>query len=449
LASAHGQPIPIGGPWDIDKGIVTISRILIVLLCFFWSSTAWASPLNTAEALIEHQDTQQAIALLEDYTPASVAEQERRLWALAVAYGREQRPRKALPVLEKLVSLNPRSATYRLELASALMAAEQDDRAHYHFSLLRGSVDDPETAAALDARLETLNRRKSWQGFFSFALTPETNAARRTAADSIVIGGLPILIDPAAREQSATGVRVILGGALLPRLGKDTRARIGLSFDGRFFGSDKAFDDVTVTGRLGLVTFGDRARQISATLHTAQRWIDGNRYSLTSGLTLRYGQLIGQSGALLMSARLQQIDYDRPGLRTARETRLQMRYAHNLSPRFQLYGSGYVEDRSTPSAADAGSTLGLTVGTQYLFTGGLQIGLEVERSRLSRDGPHPLLGIRRQDERFYTTLRVSNRNWQARGFTPLLELGFERQNSSLALYEYDNTRLSIGLTRAF
>ncbi len=424
-------------------------RILCLSLVLLWPGLALANPLGLAEALIRQEQTAEARAILDAYEPTTRAEQERKLWALAVAYGQEGRPRRAITYLEQLISLNPRSARYRLELAGALMAIEQDERAHYHYSLLRSSVTDPGIAAVLDDRLDRLERRKAWEGYLSIALTPESNAARRTAADTVVIAGLPFRINPNARARSATGVRLVFGGALLPMVAPDTRARIGLTFDGRFFNSDRAPDDYSVIGQLGLVNFGDRSRQAGATVHFARRWIDGDLYSDTTGITLRYSRLTGTSGSILVSARYQRIDYDNPRIATADETRLQLRYSHNITPRFQVYGSGFAEFRDSPTRSDKGTNFGLALGTQYLFQGGLQVGLELEQSRLKRDGVSPLFGTRRKDDRRMATLRLSNRNWNFQGFTPVLELGYETQDSSIPLYTYDNTRLALGVTRRF
>lgn len=424
-------------------------RILCLSLVLLWPGPALAGPMDLAEALILEDRTEEARAILQAYEPTTRAEQERKLWALAVAYGRERRPRQAISYLEQLVSLNPRSARYRLELAGALKEIEQDERAHFHYSLLRSSVTDPEIAAVLDDRLETLERRRAWEGFLSVAVTPESNAARRTAADTVVIAGLPFRIDPDARARSATGLRLAFGGALLPRVAPDTRARLGLSFDGRFYNSDRAPDDYTVTAQLGLVNFGDRARQAGATLHFARRWIDDDHYSDTTGLTLRYSRLTGASGSVLVSARVQRINYDNPRISTADEMRLQLRYSHNITPRFQVYGRGFAEFRDSSTRSDKGTNFGLALGTQYLFEGGLQVGLELEQSRLKRDGASQLFGTRRKDDRRMATLRLSNRNWNFQGFTPVLELGYETQDSSIPIYTYDNTRLSLGVTRRF
>lgn len=418
-------------------------------LALSWPLAAAANPLARAEALIVQNETAAALEILSGYVPGSAQEEQRKMWAQAIALVRENRPRQALPLLEKLVSLDPASAKYRLELAAALMSSAQDERAKYHFGILRGSVDDADISRALDERLAALDRRKSWEGTFSLALSPESNAARRTAADTIIIGGLPFVLNPAAQARPATGLRLVLGGAVLPLVAPDTRLRFGVSLDTRYFEGNKAPNDTTISAQVGLVRFGDRARQMAATLNIAQRWIDGDPYALTSGVTLVYSQLTGRSGSVLISGRVQDINYDSPGVASAQEAQLRLRYSYNLSPRFQLYGSGSVELRESGRAQDEGTQAALTVGGQYLFDGGLQVGLELAQSWLERDGIEPLFGQRREDDKTMVSVRVINRNWSAGGFTPVLELGLERQTSSIPLYSYENRRFSIGVTRRF
>lgn len=424
-------------------------RLFYALLIMLYPSISGANTLDQAEALILQGQTVQALALLDDFTPSSTAEQERELWARAVAFGRENRPREALTRLQQLVALKPQSARYRLELADTLLRVGQVDRARYHYTLLRGSTTDPTISGALDSRIMALDQNKSWEAHLSFALTPETNPARRTAAETVTIAGLPFVVDPQAREQPATGTRLRFGGAVLPWVGQDTRARIGLSFDGRFFEANKAPDDMSVTGETGVLFFGDRARQFGATLHGTRRWIDAEPYSFTTGATLHYSQLLGQAGAVQSSLRVQEVDYDQPGATSIVETRLHLRYSHNISTALQLHAGGFLEFQDSDLEEQTGLTRGLSIGGQYRFDNGVQLGLEFEHSRLGRDGVSLLFDTRREDSRSSATLRLNNSNWNAYGFSPVLELGLERQRSSIPIYSYDNTRISLDLTRRF
>jgi len=411
---------------------------------------AGAGALDRAEQLILQNNVGPALVILNAYRPENGAETERRLWALVVAMGRQNRPRAALPYLERLVSIAPNSAKYRLELAAILAAVGQDDRARYQYGLLRTAANTPDRADMIDANLAALDRRKSWEANFSVALTPESNPGLRTDARTILIGGLPFGVSSAARARPANGVRLGFGGALLPWVAPNTRARLGLSFDGRFFDpSSNVPNDTSVTLEAGLLHFGDMGRLTSATFSTTQRRLDGKSYSTTTGLTLHFGTNLGLAGSLSLGARFQKIDYAAPGFASVTETRLSARYSHNLSPSLRLYAGAFGERRNSVNTLEAGKSFGLSVGGQYQFQGGLMLGLDVEQSHLSRDGRSTLFAANRQENKTTVTLRAMNRNWTSFGFTPVLELGFEKNRANIPIYSFENRRVSIAFTRYF
>jgi hypothetical protein len=55
----------------------------------------------------------------------------------------------------------------------------------------------------------------------------------------------------------------------------------------------------------------------------------------------------------------------------------------------------------------------------------------------------------REERRETLRLRVLHSRVSWRGFAPVFEVGFERQRSTIPLYDYENASTSIGLTRSF
>lgn len=76
-------------------------------------------------------------------------------------------------------------------------------------------------------------------------------------------------------------------------------------------------------------------------------------------------------------------------------------------------------------------------------------GLDLTQLWLDRDGASTLFGVTRQDRRTGAVLRLTSRNWARGGFAPQLELGFESQTSNIPLYDYQNLRADVTLTRSF
>ena len=89
------------------------------------------------------------------------------------------------------------------------------------------------------------------------------------------------------------------------------------------------------------------------------------------------------------------------------------------------------------------------MGLQYGFAGGLVVDLDLALGRSDRRGVDRLFGVVRHDTRTGVTARIKHRDLRLSGFTPVLEMGHERQKSTIALNSYRNTRLSLGLSRDF
>lgn len=407
-----------------------------------------ADTVAEAERLILAGQTGAALDLLMDYRAQSPEDEARRLWAIAIALSRDRRPRAALPYLERLVSLAPGVVNYRLELAATLAAVGEDDRARHHFTLARGGDLSSATEAAVARQMDSLDRRKSWEGFFRFALTPESNAAKRTAAEVILINGLPFVLDPSSREEPANGISLGFGATLLPQLGRDLKGKAGLQLDAKLY-DGRASDDVTLRADLGLLHFGDSERRISGGVSARHRWIDDGAYSATYGAHLAYSRRIGPATSLGLQLDQEWTDYDQPGTVGTQHSILSLTVAHAISPKLQLKLAASLDHASSRNSLESGMTAGLTLGGQYAFDGGLLLGLEAMVSESRRDGISTLFGARREDTRQMLTLKLTNRNWVVRGFAPVLELGLDRQRSTIPIYAYDNARAAIGFTRNF
>ena len=440
-----------------DLRLLCVQMCLALCLALPLPNKAGADPsapdqiIRRAEAQIVNGEALDGIARLTSLGPQPDRTLElRRLWALAMAQARADRPRAALPHLERLVSLAPENPTYRVELAAALDRAGQTDRARYHYDLARGAGLDPALGQEIADRIARIEREKFWEGSFAIALTPESNAARRTAADTIFIGNLPFRLRPEAQAQAAQGVKINLGIAALPKLGPDLRARIGLSSEARLFEGSTP-DDIQTTAELGLVHLGDRSRRIGGGVLLSKRWINGTDYARSKGGFLTWSRSLGMAaGSSLAVTLLRDItDYDRAPFRQTTRTLGALRLTHLASSQMQLRIGLSLERSDSRLPWESGDRASLSIGAQYAFRGGILADLELSKGTLTRDATDPFFGIQRKDDRHIAQIRLTHRDWTLGGFAPVLELGLEKQRSSNSIYSYDNTRAAIGLTRRF
>ncbi|SDN50999.1 Protein of unknown function [Lutimaribacter pacificus] len=438
-----------GGLLRLALGIVLANAFLVSLPR---AAGAQAPDLiSRAEAQVNAGNYGAAIAALEATGPLpDRGAEQRRLWALAMAHAYAGRPRAALPFLEKLVSLAPGNASYRLELAAALDKAGQTDRARYHYDLTRGGRLPASLAQEVDRRIDRIDRARIWEGRFHLAFAPESNAARRTAAETIVIGDLPFRLHPSSREQPAKGIEIGLGLAALPRLGDDLRLRLGGSLDARLYDGG-APDDIQARTELGLLHFGDRNRRLGGGLTFGHRRIASEPYSTSRGVYLTWGQALDAKALTNLTVTLirEQTEYARRAVPEETRSLLAASLSRIVAPRLQL-SLGLLLDRTDSAvASQAGTGRAVTMTARYAFRGGLLADLSVTVGDQDRDGPDSLLGIVRSDRRQSVELRLTHRDWAVGGFAPVLELGIERQRSTNTLYSYDNKRALIGVTRRF
>lgn len=407
--------------------------------------------IATSEQKIIHGDYASALETLNQLPQqASLGDEQRRLWALAIAHAKSNKPRSSLVFLERLVSLAPENPKYRLELASALEKSGQVERARHHYDWSRGANLTPDLAHEVARRIDKIDRAKRWEGSFEIALTPETNAAKKTNVQTIEIGELSFKLRPESRAKPAQGLKLGFGLAAQPVLSSDLRGRLGFSTKMRIFDGETQ-DDLQASAELGLVHLGDNDRKLGAGLLFGRRWIDGKSYSSSTGAYVTLGRSIGLEARSHVSFTLlqDQTQYIGATYRNSVRTLISSQFGHLATPKLQLRAGFQFERTDSNLEFESGGGTSINIGAQYLFQGGVLLDLEFRRGDLQRDGPNPFFGVVRKDSRNELKVKIVNRNWNVWNFSPVLEIGMEQQYSTIPIYSYKNTSAAIGLTRKF
>ncbi len=422
-------------------------HILIALVLCLVPSLAFASPLMDAEAAINAGDPQAAIAPLQNARPATRDEELRRLWALGVALNQLGRFDEAIAPLSRLVALMPQNGQARVELAGALIRTGQPDRARYQLERAQASGLAPELGTQVQSALDGLQKPRLWQGTLGFALIPESNAERRTSAQTVTLNGLEFGLLPSARAQAATGVELGFGLAAVPQLFDKLRLRIGADVFARLF-DKRASNDVTVRLNAALLHFDQNQRFSGLEVYGARRWIADQAYTDTRGLSLRHARLIDSVTQLSGGILAERIDYTEAGF-AANRIAADVRVVRAVNAQLELRAGLRAERRTSPVAQVAGNAQGFSLGAEYAFLGGLRIGLDLSYDQNRYIGANPLFGIRRTDKTVTVGVALTNQNWSIRGFAPVVSIGFERQRSTIPLNSYRNVTSSLGFTRSF
>lgn len=453
-AVAAMAPPPAAGPRR--RGLRLLQRILLVLLCFCGSPLQARDPvpdlasaeLAQAARLLERGDAAAAKALLTARRSPGPQEEAARLWLLAQAHARANEPRAALPHLERLVSAFPADAGLRLALAQTLFAIGDDTRARFHFEQLLGADDAEEARTAAEEFLGRIEARKSWEFDFRLAVAPESNPLRKTAVETVNIGGIDFVLSSEARADPATALLLGAGAIWTPGVTRDFKARLTLSGEARLF-EDRSLDDVSLRGEAGLLTFRDGGLQLGGGLAFQSRAAGGDTFSEGPGAFATLERRLAERARIAFRLAFDDLSYpdlpNRDGLR--RSAALRLRYL----PSARLALDAALFQKRTWAQADFESAWshGLSAGGTYAWTGGLLTSFSASLSRDVHDAASPLFAEPRAQRLTSVTLGLRHRNLTLGRFVPTFEIGFDRQTANISLYAFDNARASFGLSRAF
>jgi hypothetical protein len=96
----------------------------------------------------------------------------------------------------------------------------------------------------------------------------------------------------------------------------------------------------------------------------------------------------------------------------------------------------------------SGSSIGLA-GTYYASSLDAKFQVKWSASRRQHAAPDPLFEIRRQDRRRNLTLNIEPSNFKIAGLIPAVELGYEKNDSTLPLSNYNRVIASMSFKRSY
>ncbi len=420
----------------------------LVCLVGITGASAQEPTLAQAERQLVAEDTAAARQTAEGLSSADGDAEIQRLWLLALSHMREDAPRAALPHLERLVTLAPDTARFRLELARALYLIEDNERAYHHFQFALGGSLSLSEIATVHEYLHAMERRKPWQGHARVAVVSQSNPWHRSGEDFVDIGGKLLL--PVPEVESATGLEIGLGATHLPRLSRDLHARLHLMATGQIF-EKSDLNRWHLRGEMGLLSLGDHGRQIGGGVSLQAAYGASGRIMHGVGIYASFQQRFGDRTRLAMRMTADQLSYrGLPQLGGPRITTA-MELSRIVSPQLRLQGGVQLAHHHTEAAFHRRSTGAVSLGGEYALRGGMIAGLEARYThiRVAEANPLQLQYGPERSNRMGITARLMHRDYTMRGFAPVLIMGYERQSSNVPRQSFDNLRVSLGATRNF
>lgn len=440
----------------IKNSIIQLKSVtLAVAILFLFTMKVEADDFTTghgallkAEEVMRQGDLAQGIATLLAYSGENVQEETARLWLLSQARMLSQKPRAALPDLERLVTAFPDDPRFRLALGRALYEVGADDRARFHLERAKGAVEEEELLARIDELIDSIDRRKSWEISFRGAIRPESNPFRRTASDTVSIGGINFRLDPNATAEGGTSLVLESSAVWTPNLSRDVKANLGLSMSSQSF-EDSSLNDISLRARAGVLAVWDRGRAAGAGLSFQRRTVGGDLYSDGPGAYATAQARIGPRTRGMLRYSVVDLEFpdlpNRNGLRRSVSIELQC----VISPQMVARTSVFQDQTLAQASHESGIASGLSAGATYAWKGGLITSVSGSLSGERRNGESPLFAEKRSDQTAAVSFDIGHREFTVAGFAPTLTVGYDQRVSNISLYDFSNTRVSVGLTREF
>jgi outer membrane protein len=358
----------------------------------------------------------------------------------------QKRLTDAAILLRAILDEKPDAQRVRLELAKVL-ALMGDQQGAYRALRQAQAGGLPPDVAALVSQFTTAFRANKPYGFsVELALAPDSNINRATSADTLDTIIAPLQLSDDAQQQSGVGLKIGTQAFARIPLGKDVNLAPRLSGQASLYRS-RQFNDIAGSAQLGVEWTKGRSRYIPAIGRT-YRWYGGKVYAVTDTASINWRRRLGKKAQLDTDIAIGRSAYKLNLLQSGTIYTASLSYERAFDARS---GGSVTVSGQRQSANDAGyATASGGLGLLYWHElGQMTVFGTADVRRLEADARLLLFPKRRQETYGRLSLGATFRQIQVAGFSPLLRGSYERNKSSVGLYNYSRSAFEVGITRAF
>ena len=359
----------------------------------------------------------------------------------------ESRNSDAAVLLRQILDEKPKAVPVRLALAQLLDRMGDKDAAWREIRAAQAIGLPPAVARLVDRYSEALRAARPQGASLEIALAPDSNINRATRSDTLgtVLGDFEI--DKDGKARSGTGLSV--HGQAYRRLALgdgDTSLLVRLSGLADLYKRTE-FNDIAVDLAAGPeLQWGETRVHLEA--GATQRFFGQKPYLRSARLGATVARPLGRRTLLRLSGSAALVDNQRNDLQDGKSysAGLDLERALSATTGVVFNLSGDREQLKDPGYATTGWRGGLSLWRdlgRVTLTAGAQFG------RLHADERLVLFPDTRRDRYSSFSLGATFRQMQWRGFAPVARFTVERNQSSIAFYDYRRTRTEIGVVRAF
>jgi hypothetical protein len=355
--------------------------------------------------------------------------------------------RDAAVLLRRILDDKPDATAVRLELArvDALIGNFQDARRELRAAEASGQLP-PEVRQQVRFFSNALTALKRVGGGLEVSLAPSTNINRATSSDTLgtVIGDFTLSDD--ARAQSGVGLSLQGQGYARVPLGAKTDLLLRAAGSADLYRQSE-FDDLIASFQAGPQWLSGKDR-LSVSGAVTWRWYGLDPYTFDYGVTGDWQHPIGGRTQLKLDASALKEDNRRNGLESGERYALAAEVDHAFSARF---GGGLSLSGMRQVAQDPGYSTASGGASVYLYRelGRTTAVLNLGYRHLEADKRLFLYPERRKDDDVNVQLSGTFRALTVGTFAPIARVGYERNWSTVGIYDFHRISAELGITAAF
>ncbi len=412
-----------------------------------------AQLLAKAEALVAAHRFREAAPIIEALRQAPETKSQSRFLA---GYSASLQGDHALAasIFKDMLGDNPKLTRVRLELARSMLAMGQTASADRQFALAQADGElPPDVARAIRGAREVIRSRRAWRVDIDLGLAPDSNINNATGNDSISVQfgdtTLPIDLGQDAQATSGLGQTALVSAGL--RLPVSDRYAILATADANGTNyKGTRYDDYLAQATAGAELRLGSTASVSLEAVAAQRWFGGTvasqQIGARAGMQLSFGDTRRLGAQLDVRSTTAKFDQAFSGTQAG----LYVTAEQVVAKSFVASLGGFVRRDSLREAAYSNTEIGATVGFGGELPLGISFGVGGTLSRATFDAPMGLFSPDpRRDWRYSGRLTVGNRKVRVLGFSPQLNVTYNRNDSSLPFFATDRIRARMSLARYF
>ncbi|KUO54693.1 MAG: hypothetical protein APF82_08700 [Sphingomonadales bacterium BRH_c42] len=380
------------------------------------------------------------------FADPSVEMRSEARFRLANLLVKQDRLSEAAILLRAILDEQPQAQRVRLELAHVLDQLGDDAGARRALREAQAGGLPPDVARIVDRYSAALRAQKPLGASIDIALAPDSNINRATRSSTLgtVLGDF--ILDDDAKQRSGFGLA--LRGQAYARLPLNKTVNLF----GRVSGSadlyrDSEFNDIAFAPTLG-PELRSGADRISLEAGGLWHLFGGKTYSSAATLGLNYFHPLGRKAQMRGAAAVAFVNNRFNSLQDGRTYSVSLGYERALSSRA---GAGVTlsVDRQALRDPAYSTWAGQAALFAYRETGPVTLVATANYGRLWADERLLLFPEARSDRPYRASLGATFRNFRIGTFAPFIRATYERNRSTVEIYDYRKVRTEMGVTRAF